>query len=124
MKDDWFWRVFAVWALLVALGYVVSRFTAAPVVQAGGDGGFILEAVVNSQGTVDKVYVLDTNRKCLLLYGSPQRNDITMLSSRYIDVDSQATVGKSFPGKPRGWSLLDMKRELDKSKGAGVRRAR
>ncbi len=123
MKDDWFWRVCAVGALLVALGYVVSRFTAAPPVYAGGDGGFILEAAITTQGIVDKVYVLDTTRKCLILYGSPQRNDITMLSSRYIDVDCQATVGKSFPGRPRGWSIVEMKRELDKPKG-GARRAR
>ena len=73
---------------------------------------------------MDKVYVLDTTRKCLILYGSPQRSDITMLSSRYIDVDCQATVGKAFPGRPRGWSIVEMKRELDKSKGTGARRAR
>ncbi len=124
MRDDWFWRVFAVGALLVALGYVASRFTAAPPVYAGGEGGFILEAAISQTGTTDKVYVLDTTRKCLILYGSPQRNDITMLSSRYIGKDTEATVGRSFPGKPRGWSILEMQREANKPKGTGVRRAR
>ncbi len=123
MKDDWFWRVFAVGALLVALGYVVSRFTAAPPVHAGGDGGFIMEAA-SSQGTVDKVYVLDTTRKCLILYGSPSRHDLTMLASRYIGYDCEATVGMEFVGRSRGYSATDVKRELDRKKGTGARRAR
>ncbi len=119
MRDDWFWRVFAVGALLVALGYVVSRFTAAPPVHAGGDGGFILEAAISAQGTVDKVYILDTNKRCLLLYGSPQRNDITMLSSRYIGVDCEATVGMSFPGRARGYSILEMQSQRDRKRVKG-----
>ena len=72
MKDTWFWRVLAVLALLVTLGFVVSRFTAAPTVRAGGEGGYIME-VVSDNVQSGRVFLLDTNRKVLIMYGSPAR---------------------------------------------------
>lgn len=122
MSDTWFWRACAVLALLVALGYVVSRFTAVPPVRAGGDGGFIMEVSYDQSG-VGKAYVLDSNRKVLLLYGSSRRSatkqDVTLLSSRYIDVDCQATVGFEWPAKRTGdgYSIKEVKAALSK-KGA------
>ena len=111
MKDNWFWRVTAVLALVVATGYVASRFAQAPPVHAGGDGGYIMEVSADQSG-VGRVYLLDTNRKVLIMYGSPTRYDLTMHSSRFVDVDCQATVGKEFPGKPRGWSLREVQASL------------
>ena len=111
MNDSWFWRVVAVMALLVALGYVVSRFTGAAPVQAGGDGGFIMEVVADQNG-IGRAYVLDTGRKVLIMYGSPQRHDLTMYASRFIDIDCQATVGKEYPGKARGWPLREVERTM------------
>ncbi len=113
MKDTWFWRVLAVLALLVALGFVVSRFTAAPTVRAEAGGGFIME-VVTDQVSSGRVFLLDTNRKVLIMYGSPARIDLTMMASRFIDIDCQATVNREWKGKQRGYSLLEVKRSLDK----------
>ena len=115
MKDNWFWRAFAVLALLVAAGYVVSCFTQARPVQAGGESGFIMEVSYDQSG-LGRAYVLDTTRKVLIMYGSTQRYDLTMFSSRFIDVDCQATVGKEFPGQPRGWSLRKVQDTLKSKK--------
>ncbi len=111
MKDNWFWRVFAVLALMVAVGYVASRFAQAPAAYAGGDAGFIMEVATDQTGT-GRVYILDANRKVLLMYGSPNRYDLTLHSSRFIDVDCLATVNKVFPQRPRGWTLREVQNSL------------
>jgi hypothetical protein len=121
MRDTLFWRVLAVLTLLVALGYVVSRFTAAPAVRAGGEGGYIME-VVSDNVQSGRVFLLDTNRKVLLMYGSPGRTDLTMLASRFIDLDCQATVNREWTGKARGYTLMEVKRSLDAPAQPGRRR--
>ena len=107
MRDNWFWRGAACAALILALGYVVSRFTSAPAVRA--QGGRII-AVTAAENNLHRLYVIDTSRNVILVYGGTSPFRFSLLASRYFDKDAQATVSKEFPFKTNGWPLREMER--------------
>jgi len=120
MQDIWFWRVMACAALLAAAGYVVSRFTEAPAVQAqGGD----IVAVTGWDETTHRLYLVDQARKVVLVYGygsGNQKFDFTLIAARYYDIDAQATVGSEYPGSPKGYDIRYMYNELKKKAPAAA----
>jgi len=112
MQDNWFWRGVAVIGLLVALGYVVSRFTqTAPVHAQGGS----TMAVCGNENNTHQLYIVDASRKVILVYGAGASNyTFSLLAARYYDVDAQATVGKEFRYNQRGYSIKTMQAQAQR----------
>ncbi len=110
MRDTWFWRAVAVVALMAALGHVASRFVSAPQVQA--QAGSII-AVTAAEDAVHRLYLIDTSRTVILVYGGVNAYSFTLLAGRYYDVDAKATVGREFRFNQRGYKITDMQRHAE-----------
>ncbi len=117
MRDTWFWRAVAVVALMVALGYVASRFASAPPVQA--QVGSII-AVASSQDAVSRLFLLDTARNVILVYGgAANAYSFTLLAGRYYEMDVKGTVGKEHRFRQQGYNIREMQRYAEGSKKKG-----
>ncbi len=111
MQDSWFWRAAACVGLVAALGYVVSQFTSARPVEA--QGGRIV-AVAERESDIPRLYLIDTQRSVILVYGGASRNRFTLLASRYFDIDAQATVGNEFIFRSSGYPINHMRKYVKK----------
>jgi hypothetical protein len=106
MQDNWFWRGVAVVGLLIALGYVVSRFTQVPTAHA--ESGAV-NAVTGNENDKHQLYIVDSSRKVILVYGGgASQYNFTLLASRYYEIDAQATVNNEFPYNQRGYNIKQM----------------
>jgi len=129
MKDSLFWRAAACVGLVLAAALVGSLWYAAaqlrPARSGGraptGDGARIdpstrlgtVLAVTAPEGESHRLYLVDTERRAILVYGGasgPSR--FSLLAARYYDVDARAAVEMEFPLNPRGYSILDMKKHV------------
>lgn len=107
MRDNWFWRGAACAALFLALAYVVSRFTSAAPARAQG-GRIIVEAA--SENALHRLYVVDTSRSVILVYGGTSAYRFSLLASRYFEIDAKATVNREFPFKTNGYPITEMEK--------------
>ncbi len=121
MRDNWFWRGAACAALLLALAYVVSRFTSAPPARA--QGGRII-AITERENNLARLFVIDTSRSVIMVYGGQSAFRFSLLASRYFEMDAKATVKKEFPFKANGYSITEMEREWRKTQQPVRRGAR
>ena len=121
MRDNWFWRGAACAALLLALAYVVSRFTSAPPARA--QGGRIIIDVAN-ENNLHRLYVVDTSRSVILVYGGTSAYKFSLLASRYFELDAKATVNREFPFKSNGYPITEMERYSKEETRAGRRSTR
>ena len=121
MRDNWFWRGAACAALLLALAYVVSRFTSAAPAQAQG-GRIIVEAA--NENSLHRLYVVDTSRSVILVYGGSSAFRFSLLASRYFELDAKATVNREFPFKANGYPITEMERYTREETRAGRRTTR
>ena len=124
MKTNLFWQGLTCVALVAALAVVVVHVTSARPAKAGGGAAGGIIAVTESDGGEARLYVIDTNRKVLLVYGSyRQRDRFLMLAGRYFDMDAQATVGMQHPFNQRGYTITQMQAVVN-SKAKGSTRPR
>ena len=122
MKTNLFWQGLSCVALVAALAVVVVHVTSARPARAGGGSAGGIIAVTEADNGEARLYLIDTNRKVVLVYGAyRQRDKFTMLAGRYFDVDAQATVGSEWPFKGQGYSITQMQSFL-KRKAAPTRR--
>jgi hypothetical protein len=108
-----FWRVAASAALVLALAYVVSRFTAetAPVRAQAGD---VIAITGDDQTGLHKLYLIDTSRKVILVYGPGQTQyQFSLLAGRYYLLDAQLAENSEISFRANGYSLPEIKRNLD-----------
>ena len=126
MRDSWFWRGMSVLGLMVALGYVVAQFTrqVEPIRAQGGS----LDVVTGNESDSHRLYVLDSTRNVLLVYGPTSRaSGFSLLASRYIEQDFNATIGQEFKFRANGYPAEEMLREAQKAersratRGGGAR---
>ena len=74
-----------------------------------------VRSLTSSDGSDGRLYIIDTNRKVVLIYGSYRQKDkFNMLAGRYIEYDIQATVGNDWPFRQQGYPALQMKQYVDK----------
>ena len=107
MRDNWFWRGAACAALLLALAYVVSRFTSAPPARAQG-GRIIVFA--ERENNLARLFLIDTSRSVILVYGGQSAFRFSLLASRYFEIDAKATVNREFPFKASGYPITEMEK--------------
>ncbi len=120
MRDTWFWRAVAVVALMAALGHVASRFVSVSPVQAQ-PGSLI--AVTAAEDALHRLYLIDTARNVILVYGGGAgAYRFTLLAGRYYDVDAKATVGKEWPFRQRGYNIREMQKHAEEPRGGRRRR--
>jgi len=119
MKTNLFWQGLSCVALVAALAVAVMHVTSARPAKADGAAG----GVIALTGGDNRLYLVDTNRKVILVYGGRSQYEFTMLTGRYFDMDSQATVGMQHKFKQQGYSIVEMKKIVD-SKAASTRRKR
>lgn len=111
MRDSWFWRVMACAALLVAIAYVWRLSETPPLRAQGGD----VIAVTGWDDGTHRLYLVDTAKKVILVYGysvANQKYDFTLIAARYYDIDAQAAVGSEYPGSQKGYDIKYMSNEL------------
>ncbi len=109
MKTNMFWQGLSCVALVAALAVVVVHVTSVRSVKAGGGASGGIIAVTETDGGEARLYLIDTNRKVLLVYGSYRQKDrFLMLAGRYFDMDSQATVGMQHRFKTQGYTIREM----------------
>ncbi len=107
MRDNWFWRGAACAALLLALAYVVSRFTSAPPARA--QGGRII-ALAERENNLARLFLIDTSRSVVMVYGGTSAFRFSLLASRYFEIDAKATVNREFPFKTNGYPITEMEK--------------
>lgn len=110
MRDDTFWRVMAVLALVTALAYTVSRFWSAPDPVHAQAGGTI--AVTGNEQSYHRLYLIDSGKRVILVYGPKGRNQYSwsLLAARYYGVDAEATVKKEFEFRTSGYPITEMQK--------------
>jgi len=109
MKTNLFWQGLSCVALVAALAVVVMHVTSARPAEAGGaDNG-----IIALTGGDNRLYLVDTNRKVILVYGGRNQYEFTMYTGRYFDMDSQATVGMEHRFRQQGYKITDMKKIVD-----------
>ncbi len=120
MKTNMFWQGLSCVALIAALAVAVVHVTSArPARAAGGGAAGGIIALTEVDGGDARLYLIDTNRKVLLVYGSYRQKDrFYMLAGRYFEYDLQATVGTEKQFRGQGYPALLMKREADKKRGS------
>ena len=87
-----------------------------PAKAEGAAGG-----IIAISGGNNRLYLVDTNRKVILVYGGRSQYEFTMMTGRYFDMDSQGTVGMEHRFKQQGYTIREMKAIVDK-KAATTRR--
>lgn len=117
---DWYWRVVAAAAVVVAAAYVfgVCRvFAPRPVDAVGGDIIALAPGNTNSYA----LYVIDVSRKVLLVYNSRGAGRGSTLSSfrliygRNMEADAVlAQEGQEIKFNPNGYSVRDVMKALRK----------
>ena len=115
MRDSIFLKVIAVAALLVAAAYVSTPLwapagsPAAPYACASGAGAGSLIAFVQEVQSVEKLYLIETSSKVLLVYDNGfNGNAFNFVHGRAINFDVIATQkmgqqGQEMPFNPRGY---------------------
>lgn len=107
MKTNLFWQGLSCVALIAALAVVVVHVTSARPVKADGAAGGII-AVTAAESGLHRLYLIDTNRKVILVYGGRNQYEFEMMTGRYFDMDSQATVGMQHRFKQSGYTIREM----------------
>ena len=115
MKTSLFWQGLACVALVAALGVVVLHVSSARPVRAESASGIIAETA--AENGLHRLFLIDTNRKVILVYGGRTQYDFTMLAGRYYDYDAQATVKFEYPFNQRGYPAKQMKAKVDATTG-------
>ncbi|MHC5053522.1 MAG: hypothetical protein ACYTKD_02260 [Planctomycetota bacterium] len=113
MKTDLFWQGLSCVALVAALAVVVVHVTSARPAKADGAAGGII-AVTAAESGMHRLYLIDTNRKVILVYGGRNQYEFSMLSGRYFDIDAQATVGSEWQFRQQGYTITQMQMYLKK----------
>lgn len=121
MSGERMWRLAAVCGLLLAAFAIGAVFRKdMPVygqVQAGGGGvGSVIAFTSDNESTVQRMYLVDTGQKVILVYQSSQPGDTNfkfVYGRTYAYEAELATYGE-IKFNPTGYSPIDMKRELDK----------
>ena len=116
MKANVFWQGLTCVALVAALAVVVMHVVSERPVKAGGGAAGGIIAVTEADGSQARLYLIDTSRKVLLVYGGYQKDRFSMLAGRYIEYDMQATVGNEWPFKQQGYPALQMKTFVERQK--------
>ena len=106
MKTDLFWQGLACVALVAALGVAVMHVSSARPVRAEAAGNIIAETA--SENGLHRLFLIDTSRKVILVYGGRNQYDFTMLAGRYFDYDAQATVNNEWTFKQNGYPAKQM----------------
>lgn len=123
MKTNLFWQGLTCVALIAALAVVVVHVTSTRPAKAGGGAAGGVIAVTAAESGLHRLYIIDTNRKVILVYGGRNQYEFTMLAGRYFDMDAQATVGSEHKFNQRGYTITQMQMYL-KKKSATPRRTR
>ncbi len=120
MKTNMFWQGLSCVALIAALAVVVVHVTSTRPAKAGGAALNGIIAVTEIDGSDARLYIIDPNRKVLLVYGSYRQKDkFLLLAGRYFEYDIAATVGMDRPFRSQGYRAVDMKNAVDRKKKGG-----
>lgn len=120
MNGERSWKILAAGALLaaaVALGAALRR--GGPIygeVQAGGGGaGSIIAITSDNNSTTQRLYIIDTGQKVLLVYQStpPGDSDLKFVYGRTFNYDAELATYGEIKFNRTGYDVNEMKRELD-----------
>ncbi|MHC4249444.1 MAG: hypothetical protein ACYS9X_10000 [Planctomycetota bacterium] len=114
MKTNLFWQGLSCVALVAALAVVVVHVTSERPAKAGGGAAGGIIAVTAAESGLHRLYLVDTNRKVVLVYGGRNQYEFSMLSGRYFDIDAQATVGSEWQFRQQGYTITQMQMYLKK----------
>ena len=109
MEWKWFWRGLACASLVAALGIAVMHFTSARPVQA--QAGSVI-AVTAAENGLHRLFLIDTTRSVILVYGGTSQYMFTLLAGRWYDADAQATVKTEWRFNQRGYPITQMDKYL------------
>jgi len=124
MRTNLFWQGLSCVALVAALAVVVMHVTSPRPVKADGASAGGIIAVTAAESSNHRLYLIDTNRKVILVYGGRNQWEFTMFTGRYFDMDSQATVGLEHRFRQQGYTIREMQQIVTKREAESRGRTR